>query len=79
MADIYPNKNPDQFKCEFYARSFTSKCDKGIHKRFAHPVQANERIPARVESRSVVPEEMELYAAAAAEAKLRNEKYQGGF
>ena len=75
MADIGPNNNLDQFKCDFCPRSFRTKGGKGVHERSQHPVEANERIAARVESRLVVSEEMELYAAAEAAAQLRGVKF----
>ena len=75
MADIDPNNNLDQFKCDFCPRSFRTKGGKGVHERSQHPVEANERIAARVESRLVVSEEMELYAAAEAAAQLRGVKF----
>ena len=75
MPDIDSNNKLDQFEWDFCPRSFTSKRGKGVHERSQHPVQANEQILAHIDSRSVVPKEMELYTAAEAEAELRNENY----
>ena len=75
MPDIDPNNNLDQFEWDFCPRSFTSKRGKGVHERSQHPVQANEQILARIDSCSVVPEEMELFTAAEAEVEPRNENY----
>ena len=58
-----------------YSRgSFSTKIGRGIHERKGHQVEANERIPASVESHSVGLEEMKLHVAEA-DTELRSEKH----